>query len=80
MERLKLIPTSEPSPRIDTALSVRAGAAALSQDASRIAGILGRHWSTEVGEAEAEELCVRVAETALELRRLIFAARRARCV
>ena len=78
MERLKLIPPEEPSPRIDTSLSVRAAGASLSQDARRIADALGRHWSTEVGEAEAEELGIRVAETALELRRLIFAARRAR--
>lgn len=72
------IPIRDHQPRVDTSLSVRAGAASLSADASRIGQLLGRHWSTPASEAEAEAICLRVAETALELRRLIVAERKAR--
>lgn len=59
------------SRRIDTSAVVRNHATRLAGAGNRLAGLLGRHWTTEACLAEADALLLQMAEDALVMRRLV---------
>lgn len=68
------VPSSLPqpiNPRIDVALGARQLSGALANEANRVAAHLGRTWTTPENVEQAKAELLRIAEDALELRRML---------
>lgn len=76
MTNLHVLPVKPvPEDRVEVAIETRNAVSSLTSLSNRLAGDVGRHWSTPAVMLAAEERLAELAERALNLRRELMTAR-----